>query len=85
MPATSKTSDEAPAAIYRVCKSCAHLKQKYTMGDADSQIPEQRGLDALQMTRVLDMLDEDISHLHQTVHDLEERTLRAVRILFFRT
>ncbi|GFS41924.1 uncharacterized protein TNIN_20401 [Trichonephila inaurata madagascariensis] len=41
------------------------------------------GLDALQMTRVLDMLDEDISHLHQTVHDLEERTLRAMALQSF--
>ncbi|GIY38800.1 uncharacterized protein CDAR_403401 [Caerostris darwini] len=30
------------------------------------------------MTRVLDALDQDITNLHQTVHDLEDRTLRAV-------
>ncbi|GIY65906.1 RNase H domain-containing protein [Caerostris darwini] len=39
----------------------------------------QDGLDAEQMTRVLDALDQDITNLHQTVHDLEDRTLRAVR------
>ncbi|GIY35459.1 hypothetical protein CEXT_782221, partial [Caerostris extrusa] len=63
------------------------------MGDADSQIQDGRrvsenniiffsvadnpGLDAEQMTRVLDALDQDITNLHQTVHDLEDRTLRA--------
>ncbi|GBO13581.1 hypothetical protein AVEN_115420-2 [Araneus ventricosus] len=38
------------------------------------------GMDAAQMARVLDALDDDISHLHNTVHDLEERTHRAISL-----
>ncbi|CAL1289785.1 unnamed protein product [Larinioides sclopetarius] len=37
-------------------------------------------MDTAQMARMLDALDDDISHLHNTVHDLEERTLRAISL-----
>ncbi|XP_035209436.1 uncharacterized protein LOC118183929 [Stegodyphus dumicola] len=47
------------------------------MGDADSQPLIQRRQDAEDMNALLDIVEENLNHLHQAIHDMEQRIIRT--------